>query len=274
MSSVLLFFQSSVFLLFLDCVWQIVRQFPSEIQFTEYFLVSIWDSVCIGIFRNFLFNDVHSSHSLPPKTPPSDGLYITRLQPPSLLSVWDWEKQFCDDQMALFFSPLYVFLHDSTLNDQLINISVNDSGLSLIFDSRSSKTKDTLLKPNAKIPHLQFWSLCYMRWLPAAEVMGGGPACEYLSQCILVEEILHLCQMIEMETADAKRRRSRRSSRLIFGSDGNRMGAPPHSVYVSSSFPFGRPADAHFGPGSFIDSYFKSSILYGDSDPPSDELDD
>lgn len=48
--------QSPMFLLFLDCVWQLTNQFPDKFEFTETYLTTLWDSCHIGVFDNFLFN--------------------------------------------------------------------------------------------------------------------------------------------------------------------------------------------------------------------------
>ncbi len=48
--------QSPVFLLFLDCVWQMLQQYPSEFQFTETYLTTLWDSAHVSIFDTFLFD--------------------------------------------------------------------------------------------------------------------------------------------------------------------------------------------------------------------------
>lgn len=50
------FLQSPMFLLFLDCVWQLTNQFPDKFEFTETYLTTLWDSCHVGVFDNFLFN--------------------------------------------------------------------------------------------------------------------------------------------------------------------------------------------------------------------------
>uniref|UniRef100_A0A8C4RI45 Myotubularin related protein 11 n=1 Tax=Erpetoichthys calabaricus TaxID=27687 RepID=A0A8C4RI45_ERPCA len=47
---------SPVFLLFLDCVWQLLKQFPSYFEITEDYLVAVHDSTYIPIFNTFLAN--------------------------------------------------------------------------------------------------------------------------------------------------------------------------------------------------------------------------
>lgn len=51
--------QSPIFLLFLDCVWQLIQQYPSAFQFSETYLTTIWDSAHLSIFDTFLFNCEH-----------------------------------------------------------------------------------------------------------------------------------------------------------------------------------------------------------------------
>lgn len=51
--------QSPLFLLFLDCTWQLLQQFPEEFEFSETFLTTLWDSAFLPIFDTFLFNSEH-----------------------------------------------------------------------------------------------------------------------------------------------------------------------------------------------------------------------
>ncbi|XP_071951278.1 phosphatidylinositol-3,5-bisphosphate 3-phosphatase MTMR2-like isoform X2 [Antedon mediterranea] len=48
--------RSPVFLQFIDCVWQITRQFPNAFEFNESFLISILDHLYSCLFGTFLFN--------------------------------------------------------------------------------------------------------------------------------------------------------------------------------------------------------------------------
>lgn len=49
-------FQSPLLLLFLDCVWQLLQQFPTEFEFTETYLTTLWDASHVSIFDTFLFD--------------------------------------------------------------------------------------------------------------------------------------------------------------------------------------------------------------------------
>lgn len=51
--------QSPLFLLFLDCTWQLLQQFPDEFEFSETFLTTLWDSAFLPLFDTFLFNSEH-----------------------------------------------------------------------------------------------------------------------------------------------------------------------------------------------------------------------
>lgn len=48
--------RSPVFLQFIDCVWQITRQFPNAFEFNEHFLITILDHLYSCLFGTFLFN--------------------------------------------------------------------------------------------------------------------------------------------------------------------------------------------------------------------------
>ncbi|XP_069495283.1 phosphatidylinositol-3,5-bisphosphate 3-phosphatase MTMR2 isoform X2 [Ambystoma mexicanum] len=48
--------RSPIFLQFIDCVWQMTRQFPSAFEFNEYFLITILDHLYSCLFGTFLSN--------------------------------------------------------------------------------------------------------------------------------------------------------------------------------------------------------------------------
>jgi len=47
---------SPVFIQFLDCVWQLLQQFPKEFEFTEVFLLDLYKTICECKFGTFLKN--------------------------------------------------------------------------------------------------------------------------------------------------------------------------------------------------------------------------
>lgn len=48
--------QSPLFLLFLNCVWQLMEQHPAAFEFTETYLIMLSDSMWVPVFSTFLFN--------------------------------------------------------------------------------------------------------------------------------------------------------------------------------------------------------------------------
>lgn len=48
--------EAPVFLLFLDCVWQLLQQFPAEFEFSEFFLLALHDSARVPDTLTFLRN--------------------------------------------------------------------------------------------------------------------------------------------------------------------------------------------------------------------------
>ena len=48
--------RSPIFLLFLDCLWQVMQQFPSEFEYNGQFLVALVDQVHAGRSGTFIFN--------------------------------------------------------------------------------------------------------------------------------------------------------------------------------------------------------------------------
>jgi len=85
------------FLTFLDCLHQLTLQFPSSLEFTEDYLVDVWDTSLFPIFDTFIFDCEHdrARARASPDTP---------LQ---LHSAWEWHQQFSQERMAAWLNPLY-----------------------------------------------------------------------------------------------------------------------------------------------------------------------
>ncbi|XP_036391581.1 myotubularin-related protein 10-like [Megalops cyprinoides] len=97
-----------LFLLFLDCVSQLMNQYPAAFEFTETYLTVLSDSMWVPVFSTFLFNcplqhAEHSKEFAQSKNIPLGEDKALRFPP-----VWDWSQQFTLKDQALFNSPLYV----------------------------------------------------------------------------------------------------------------------------------------------------------------------
>ncbi|XP_041642278.1 myotubularin-related protein 10 isoform X2 [Cheilinus undulatus] len=100
--------ESPLFMLFLDCVWQMMNQYPAAFEFTEAYLTVLSDSMWIPLFSTFLFNspkqrakhlaDFAKNKAIPQGEDPA--VYF----PP----VWDWSQQFSTKDQTLFNNPMYV----------------------------------------------------------------------------------------------------------------------------------------------------------------------
>ncbi|XP_066592594.1 myotubularin-related protein 12 [Prorops nasuta] len=128
-----------LFLLYLDCVWQLCKQFPTEFEFTETYLTTLWDTAHISVFETFMFNCERDRAvaAMDPNTP-----LVLR-------SVWDWREQFNDQDILLFYNPLF-------------NSQRNEAGDKLYMRALYS------------ISCLELWTQCYFRWIPPLEIQNGG----------------------------------------------------------------------------------------------------
>lgn len=127
--------ESPVFLLFLDCIWQLLQQYPASFEFTEAFLLALHDSTHVPFFSTFLSDSQRerqktNQHLLSTQsyTPvngwcnPSNrenlmsGNYLLNKEKASLPAVWEWSLQYDSHQQALFTNPYY---SDSTENTVL-----------------------------------------------------------------------------------------------------------------------------------------------------------
>ncbi|NXI64591.1 MTRAB protein, partial [Anseranas semipalmata] len=108
--------EAPVFLLFLDCTWQLVRQFPAAFGFTEAYLLALHDSSFLPYCSTFLFSCQRQRGRGGPQQPRSQtytpvngwwdspqgrvGSAASQLPP-----VWDWALRYSRQQRARFRNP-------------------------------------------------------------------------------------------------------------------------------------------------------------------------
>ncbi|XP_068958715.1 myotubularin-related protein 12-like [Petaurus breviceps papuanus] len=229
-----------VFLLFLDCVWQLVQQHPPAFEFTETYLTVLSDSLYIPIFSTFFFNSPYQKDINVGKESQD-----SQSKPLSLLTVWDWSVQFEPKAQILLNNPLYVekpkpdrsqrraphFKHQRQLSlpltqtksspkrgffreetdhliknllgkriSKLINSSdeLHDS-FREFYDSWHNKTVDYhgLLLPHIEGPEIKIWAQRCLRWIPEAQILGGGPVATMNKVLEMMEEVQSLQKKID-----------------------------------------------------------------------------
>ncbi|KAM6112620.1 myotubularin-related protein 11 [Phoenicopterus ruber ruber] len=116
--------EAPVFLLFLDCTWQLVRQFPAAFGFTEAYLLALHDSSFAPYFSTFLFSCQRQRGRGSPHQPRSQTYTpVNGWRDPApavpragragragsaacvLPAVWDWGLRYSRQQRARFRNP-------------------------------------------------------------------------------------------------------------------------------------------------------------------------
>ncbi|XP_048224534.1 myotubularin-related protein 12 isoform X2 [Perognathus longimembris pacificus] len=228
-----------VFLLFLDCVWQLVQQHTPAFEFTETYLTVLSDSLYIPIFSTFFFNSPHQKD-----TNMGRESLDTQSKPLNLLTVWDWSVQFEPKAQTLLRNPLYAekpkpdkgprkgmrFKHQRQLSlpltqsksspkrgffreetdhliknllgkriSKLINSSdeLQDNSREF-YDNWHSKPTDYhgLLLPHIEGPEIKVWAQRYLRWIPEAQILGGGRVATMSKLLEMMEEVHNLQEKI------------------------------------------------------------------------------
>ncbi|XP_052867794.1 myotubularin-related protein 10-B isoform X1 [Anopheles cruzii] len=191
--------RSPLFLLFLDCVWQLLQQFPTSFEFSETFLTTLWDSLFLPIFDTFQFNS---------ETERNHAMHAEHIV---LRPVWDWAKQFDDKDLALFMNPLY--RQEEILGKSGRSIITSEPQHSTLFTSGrrifnsnghpNSQDGETVslqfLQPQYCLRDIELWQQCYFRWIPHLQIKHGGIAQSELLNRILVHNIRKLSRMVKSE---------------------------------------------------------------------------
>ncbi|KAI2654927.1 Myotubularin-related protein 11 [Labeo rohita] len=104
--------QAPVFLLFLDCVWQLWAQYPARFQLTEDYLLTLHDSVHLPLFSSFLANSQRERCRRSQSYTPVNGLRELPIGAPEepvdppFPPVWDWALQYSSQRRARFTQPV------------------------------------------------------------------------------------------------------------------------------------------------------------------------
>uniref|UniRef100_H2ZS65 Myotubularin related protein 12 n=1 Tax=Latimeria chalumnae TaxID=7897 RepID=H2ZS65_LATCH len=260
-----------IFLLFLDCVWQLLQQYPPAFEFTETYLTVLSDSLYIPIFSTFFFNTPFQ------RDEPfmADKNQCIQSNPLSYSTVWDWSLQFEPKAQALFKNPLYVekpkqdktvqksqrpkhqrqlslpltpnkpspkksFFRDEADNfmktflgrriSKLINFPEElQNDFREFYEDWHSKPVDLhgILLPHIEGLAVRVWAQRYLRWIPEAQILGGGTF-------IATSRVFQL--MEEIQSLQGKLDEKQISTQLH--SEGSEVFSVLHKSRFSSSFPF------------------------------------
>ncbi|XP_065585217.1 myotubularin-related protein 11 isoform X3 [Cyrtonyx montezumae] len=175
--------ESPVFLLFLDCAWQLLRQFPAAFGFTEAYLLALHDSAFLPYCSTFLFScqrqrgrggaqQPHTQTYTPVSgrwaAPP--GSVACRLPP-----IWAWGLRYSRQQRARFQNPAWdpgpVGTPDVSRSQPAGAWSGSSSGAVLALSKGSLTPQPFPWRSGRPPPRL-------LRWAPSLESLsdrGGDP---------------------------------------------------------------------------------------------------
>jgi len=158
--------ESPVFLHFIDCVYQLTQQFPSEFEFSETYLHALLDSLHACMFDTFLF-DCEKQR---------DKLCKSELHGKAMASLWEFIAEGLADSRNSepYLNPLFEFR--KSLDDK---------------DVADASNAEPYLKVNTLAPAIKFWMGRYLRWIPLVHVSTGmgENSSQHFQQMILVNEL-------------------------------------------------------------------------------------
>lgn len=191
-----------MFLLFLDCVWQLTKQFPSAFEFSEFFLLRFYDMVLDCLYNNFLYNStknrlqasLHSRRSCFFGVGDEPLEMLDDYEGP-LFSAWGhWREDMSEEENEQCLNPLYYVFgsgdtdYDNTTNSTPLSSqfgsiltdsnSLSDSGKFGRYSAEREVTpvsvisqdvdyyQQGLLIPETSLCTLRVWDGFFFRFLP------------------------------------------------------------------------------------------------------------
>ncbi|XP_014482758.1 PREDICTED: myotubularin-related protein 2 isoform X3 [Dinoponera quadriceps] len=188
--------RSPVFLQFIDCVWQITRQFPNAFEFNEHFLITILDHLYSCRFGTFLFSRyAHLTYSVPQDTRIiriivySERERMQEQVKQRTVSLWSYTNS----QLPLYLNPLY----------------------------RSGPNYQLVLMPIASMRYIKPWKTLYCRWNPS--MRQQDPVYQR------TRELLVLKEQLEKQLEEGRREQASRANRSLTSPAPPRIHSPVHS---------------------------------------------
>lgn len=176
--------ESPVFLHFLDCVFQLMNQFPSAFEFSETYLLGLFDALLSCMFDTFLLDSEHQRHNLSQ----------SELEGKPMTSLWEFMTDHLSDSntASVFTNPLYEFV------SSVVRSEITANG--------TSPQDDSYLKVNTIAAAMKFWSGFFLRWLPIVHVSAGlgENSSLHLQQMILMNEVKVLRYRLSVLNNDNK----------------------------------------------------------------------
>ncbi|XP_074895547.1 myotubularin-related protein 11 isoform X3 [Buteo buteo] len=149
--------EAPVFLLFLDCTWQLVQQFPAAFGFTEAYLLALHDSSFAPYFSTFLFSCQRQQGRGSPPTDawPGPGAGNVFVLTKGMLSPqpFPWRSGRPPQRLSRWAPSL----------ESLGEWGGSPGG------NRPPAPPPGLLLPCAAGPSVRLWQRCYLRGLPEAQ---------------------------------------------------------------------------------------------------------
>lgn len=189
--------EAPVFLHFIDCVYQLTQQFPSEFEFSETYLHALLDTLHACMFDTFLFDCEKQRHEL----------CETELSGQSLASLWEFvAEQLAETRNSEpYLNPLFEYRK-----------SLNDSNMV------NGTSVESYLRVNTLAPAIKFWSGRYLRWIPVVHVSSGmgENSSSHFQQMILVNELRILRHRLAVNKYEQSPRENPIDSDKTLGVDG------------------------------------------------------
>ncbi|XP_051550513.1 myotubularin-related protein 10-like isoform X2 [Myxocyprinus asiaticus] len=284
--------ESPLFLLFLNCVWQLWNQYPAAFEFTEVYLTVLGDSMWVPVFSTFLFNCPRQRAEHSRDFASSKSIHLGKDQALRFPPVWDWSQQFSLKDQTLFNNPLYVGKIATCVQNGTVktfthrcskkNYSSTLRGVPCVLRNGSLGQHDTLTRRNSLVlrlrsdlsqareqqetpserfvhnwfsrpvdlqglllpqllpSHLSLWKLYFLRWIPEAQIMQGGPITAFHQLSVLTDEI----EMLQNQLRQYNRAGGTPNnphvdhSKMYFKATSTPHQSPAPPEYLSSSFPF------------------------------------
>ena len=163
--------RAPIFLQWLDCVWQVMRQHPTLFEFNELWLLDAYDAMLSGRFGTFLFDCQREREEARLKS--------------NTESVWSW--MLSGKQRARYVNPLYqspltgvasasssmssssTAAHHSDLIDALVSSSAAPAPT-----AQSASTLSYCI-PNVSAKRILLWERCHLRWDRHAPLASLSP---------------------------------------------------------------------------------------------------